>query len=55
MKQLSPLGFWVTNGSPSLGQTIRPYNNQQEQKLAVKNFAVAADHKVKLKEKRKER
>ena len=22
------LGFWHSNGSPNLGQTIRPYNNQ---------------------------
>ena len=24
------LGFWDTNGSPNLGQTARPYNNQQK-------------------------
>ena len=24
----TPLG-WITNGSPNLGQTTRPYNNQQ--------------------------
>ena len=28
----TPLGFWDTNGSPNLGQTTRPYNNQQKKK-----------------------
>ena len=27
----TPLGFWDTNGSPNLGQTTWPYNNQQQQ------------------------
>ena len=26
----APLGFWDTNGSPNLGQTTRPNNNQQK-------------------------
>ena len=26
----TPLGFWDRNGSPDLGQMIRPCNNQQK-------------------------
>ena len=26
----APLGFWDTNGLPNLGQTSRPYHNQQK-------------------------
>ena len=49
----TPLGFWDTNGSPNLGQTTRPYNNErQKNKRISKNvdFAVPADHRMKLKE-----
>ena len=50
----TPLGFWHTNGSPNLGQTVGPYNSQQQQKInrtcRIEDFAVLADHKVKLKE-----
>ena len=28
----TPMEFWHTNGSPNLGQTTRPYYNQQPQK-----------------------
>ena len=54
----TPLGFWHTNGSPNLSQTTRPYNNnqqQQQQKRTCKivDFALAADHRVKLKENEK--
>ena len=47
-----PLGFWDTNGSPNLGQMTRPSNNQQQKKRIV-DFAVPADHCVKLKESEK--
>ena len=43
----TPIGFWLTNGSLNLSQTIRPYNNQQ-QKIVV--FSVLVNHWVKLKE-----
>ena len=52
------LGFRNTNGSPNFGRTTRPsYNQQKEKKKTsrVVNFAVPADHRIKLKEKRKER
>ena len=44
-----PIVFWFTNGSSNLGQTIRPYNNQQNKKNR-QNRAVPADHRVKLKQ-----
>ena len=48
------LRFWDTNGSLDLGQTIRSYNNQQQQQknenLQIVEFAVLADHRVKFKE-----
>ena len=49
------MGLWYTNGSPNLGQKTRPYNNQQKKKKEKKNckivdFAVPADHRIKLKE-----
>ena len=49
---LTPMGLRHTNGSPNLGQKTRPYNNQQKKKIICKivNFAVPADHKIKLKE-----
>ena len=52
----TPLGSWDTNGSPDIGQTNRHYNNQQEKKkrsCRIVNFAVPADHRVKLKESEK--
>ena len=54
----TPLGFWGTNGSPNLGQTTRPYNNKRKKKKRMKtcrivDFAVPADHRVKLKESEK--
>ena len=44
--------IWDTNWSRNLGQTTRPYNNQQKKKRTsrIVDFAVSADHKVKLKE-----
>ena len=46
------VGLWYTNGSPNLGQKTRLYNNQQKKKKICKivDFAVPADHSIKLKE-----
>ena len=46
------MGLWYTNGSPNLGQKTRPNNNQQQKKRICKivDFAVPADHRIKLKE-----
>ena len=52
----TPMRLWYTNGSPNLGQKTRPYNNQQQKKKKKKkiskivDFAVLADHRIKLKE-----
>ena len=51
----TPMGLWHTNGSPNLGQKTRSYNNQQKKKKKKKtgkivDFAVPADHGIKLKE-----
>ena len=48
----TPMELWHTNGSPNLGQKTRPYNNQQQKKKIYKivDFAVPADHRIKLKE-----
>ena len=43
----------LSNWSPNLGQTTRPYNNQQKKKKRICNIvdlAVQADHRIKLKE-----
>ena len=46
----TPMGLWYTNGSPNLGQMTRPYNNQQKKKICkIVDFAVPADHRLKLK------
>ena len=49
---MTPMGLWYTNASPNLGQKTRPYNNQQKKKKICKNvdFAIPADHRIKLKE-----
>ena len=52
------MGLWHTHRSPNLGQNTRPYNNQQKKKKKRKkkrickivDFAVPADHRIKLKE-----
>ena len=46
------MGLWHTHRSPNLGQKTRPYNNQQKKKRICKivDFAVPADHRIKLKE-----
>ena len=52
--------FWDTNGLLNLGQTSRPWDSQQKKKTKKKkrtyrivDFAVLADHRVKLKEREK--
>ena len=52
----TPVGLWYTNISPNLGPKTRPYNNQQKKKKKigkVVDFAVPADHRIKLKESEK--
>ena len=46
------MGLWHTDGSPNLSQNFKPYNNQQKRKRTCKivDFAVSADHRIKLKE-----
>ena len=46
--------LWRTHGSANLGQNTRPYN-QQKKKIIWKivDFAVPADHRIKLKENEK--
>ena len=49
----TPMELWYTNGSPNLSQKTRPYNNQQKKKkkiCKIVDFAVSADHRIKLKE-----
>ena len=51
------MGLWYTKGSPNLGQKTRPNDNQQQQKkeriYKIVDFAVPADHKIKLRESKK--
>ena len=52
----TPMGLWHTSGSPNFSQKTRPYNNQQQKKeenLQNVDFAVPADHRIKLKESEK--
>ena len=50
----SVLGFWDTNGLLNLSQTTRPYNNRQKKRTCwTVDFAVLADHRIKLKESEK--
>ena len=46
----TPAGLWYTNGSPNRSPKTRPYNNQQKKKQICKvvDFAVLADHRIKL-------
>ena len=52
------MGLWHKHGSPNLGQKPRPYNNLQKKKkkriCKIVDFAVPADHRIKLKECEKE-
>ena len=46
----SPMGFWYIYGSSNLGQTTRPYNNQQKKRTCkIMIFTDLADNRVKLK------
>ena len=50
----TPLEFCHTNRSPNLGQSSRPYNNQNKKRIwKIVDFAVPANHRVKLKESEK--
>ena len=47
------MGLWHTDGSSNFGQKTRPNNNQQKKKkriCKIVDFAVPADHRIKLKE-----
>ena len=45
------MGVWHTHRSPNLGRKTRPYNNQQKKRnCKIVDFAVPADHRIKLKE-----
>ena len=45
------MGLRHTDGSPNLGQKTRLNNNQQKKRTCkIVNFAVPADHRIKLKE-----
>ncbi len=48
------MGLWYTNESPNLGPKTRPYYIQQKKKkkkiCKIVDFAVPADHRIKLKE-----
>ena len=48
----TPMELLYTKGSRNLGQKTRPYYNQQQKKIICKivDFAVPADHRIKLKE-----
>ena len=46
----------IQNKSPDLGQTTRPYNNQQKKRTCrIVDFAVPVDQRVKLKESDKDK
>ena len=49
------MGLWHTHGSPNLGQKTRSNDNKQNKKRTCKivDFAVPADHRLKLKEYKK--
>ena len=43
--------LWHTNRSSNIGQNTRPYSNQQKKRTCkIVDFAVLADHSIKLKE-----
>ena len=52
------MGFLDSNRSPNPGQKTRPKNKKRENKkrtFRIVDFAVSADHKVKIKESKKEK
>ena len=52
----SILVFWDTNRSPNLGNITRPSDSQQQKKRAcqIVDFTIPANHRIKLKESKKE-
>ena len=44
------MGLWHTHGSPELCQKTRPYNNKKKRIFKIVDFAIQADHRIKLKE-----
>ena len=48
----TPMGLWHTHGSSNLDQKTKPYKNSQKKTRICKivDFAVPADHRIKLKE-----
>ena len=47
----NPMGLLHTDGLLNLGQKTRPNNNQQKKRIfQIVDFAVSADHRIKLKE-----
>ena len=50
----TPVGLWYTNGSPNLGPKTRSFNkinNKKKKKICkIVDFAISADHRIKLKE-----
>ena len=48
------MGLWHTNGSPNLSQKTRPHYyiiiNEKNKICKIVDFAVSADHRIKLKE-----
>ena len=45
------MGLWHKDGSPNLDQKTRPNNNQHKKRICkIVDFAVPADHRIKLKE-----
>ena len=48
------MGLWHTDWSTHLDQKTRPYSNQQKKRnCKIVDFAVPADHKIKLNESEK--
>ena len=44
------MGLWQSYRSPNLGQKTRPYNNLKKKRISkTVDFAVPADHRIKLK------
>ena len=49
-----PMWLWHTNGSPNLGLKTKTYSNQQKKRTCkIVDFAVQADHRIKLNESEK--
>ena len=44
------MGLWLTDGSPNLAEKTRPYNDKKKRIYKMVDFAVPADHRIKLKE-----